>query len=346
MMSMGAVWATEGYPSNAFESYTRCMNDIALPATSRLDSRDLRLILALATAGTTAAAADGLHLTQPAVSRALLGLEQRLDVRLFDRTPRGLEPTAAGRTLLVSAPRLLTELQALEAQLRGHAVPLQRLRLVCECYTAYHWMPSALQGLKASLPGVELTIALEHTADPIAALQAGEIDVALVSEAAKPRSRRLVERPLFCDEIVFVMASSHRLAGRASLTRRDLQDEPLFTSRAPTRDMQWFLKPLSGSERGDAPLNFRVLPLTEAVVDFARAGLGVGVLSEWVAEPHLKRGDVVARRLASGPIRRPWRLMWRRPVEDAALRLWQVLQNASPRVVALPAPRARRHRAG
>jgi LysR family transcriptional regulator for metE and metH len=65
------------------------VNDIALPAASRLDTRDLRLVLALAGAGTTAAAADTLHRTQPAVSRALLGAEHRLGVRLFDRTPRG-----------------------------------------------------------------------------------------------------------------------------------------------------------------------------------------------------------------------------------------------------------------
>jgi len=319
------------------------MNDIAFPVASRLDTRDLRLVLALATARTTAAAAEKLHLTQPAVSRALLGVEQRLDVKLFERTPRGLEPTDAGRTLLANAARLLNELNALEVQVRGQAVPVQRLRLVCECYTAYHWMPSALQGLKANLPGVDLSIALGSTADPIAALQEGEIDIALISEAPTPRSRRLVDKPLFSDEVVFVMAASHRLASRSSLTRSDLESVPLYTSRAPTRDMGWFLKPLAGG-RGDPPLDFQVLPLTEAVVDFARAGLGLGVLSEWVAEPHLKRGDVVARRLVSGPLRRPWRLVWRKEVQEAALRLWQVLQKASPRVVSLPPARARRTR--
>jgi len=317
------------------------MNSIALPSASRLDTRDLRLIVALAAARTTAAAATSLHLTQPAVSRALLGAESRLGVRLFDRTSRGLEPTGAGRIVLDSAPRLLGELSALEAQLRHPVVPLQRLRLVCECYTAYHWMPSALQALKASLPTVELSIAIECTADPIAALLADEIDLALVSEAPVSRSRRLVDRPLFSDEIVFVMAASHRLASRGSLTRADLQGVSLFTSRAPTRDMGWFLKPLAGA-KGEPPLNYQVIPLTEAVVDFARAGLGVGVLSEWVAEPHLRRGDVVARRLASGPIRRPWRLVWRKEVESAALPLLKVLQQATPRVLSLPPARAAR----
>jgi LysR family transcriptional regulator for metE and metH len=276
------------------------------------------------------------------VSRALLAAEDKLGVRLFERTPRGLEPTPAGRTLLDSAPRLLTELHELESRLLGPAIAPQRLRLVCECYTAYHWMPSALQGLRASLPGVDLSIAIECTGDPLAALQAGDIDVALISEAPTPRSRRLVDKPLFADEVVFVMAASHRLATRASLTRADLSGEALLTSRLPTRDMRWFHKPLAAAR--EAPLRYQVLPLTEAVIDFARAGLGIGVLSEWVAEPHLRRGDVIAKRLASGPLRRPWRLVWRKEVDEAAMRLWQVLEKAAPRATTLPPTRTARQR--
>lgn len=313
------------------------MNDITLPAPSRLETRDLRLVVALAAARTTAAAAKTLHLTQPAVSRALVGLEQRLDVNLFDRTPRGLEPTEAGRTLLASAPRLLNELNVLETQLRGTAVQQQHLRLVCECYTAYHWMPSVLQALKASLPGIDLSIALEYTGDPIGALQAGDLDVALITEAPTPRSRRVGVKPLFFDEVVFILSASHRLASRASLTRADLQDETLFAAHVPTREAQWFPKTTLVGKRGDRALNFQEVPLTEAIVDFARAGLGIGVLSEWLAEPHLKRREVVARRLASGPILRPWRLIWRKEVEGAALQLFEALEKSRPRVVTLSA---------
>jgi LysR family transcriptional regulator for metE and metH len=276
------------------------------------------------------------------VSRALLAAEHKLGVRLFERTPRGLEPTAPGAALLAGATRLLGELHALESQLRTPAAVAEPLRLVCECYTAYHWMPSALAGLQAGLPGVDLQIALESTRDPIAALQAGEIDVALVSEAATPRSRRLVDKPLFADEVVFVMSARHRLASRPSLQRADLVGETLLTSRLPTRDMAWFHKPLQAPR--EAALQYQLLPLTEAAIDFARAGMGIAVLSEWIAAPHLQRGDLVARRLASGPLRRPWRLVWRKEVEDTALRLWRVLERAAPRSVVLPVARARPER--
>ena len=342
MEVMTTVSMDDRQSSNALMSYTLFMKSIDMPTTSRLDSRDLRLVLALATSRTTAAAASSLHITQSAVSRALLGAEERLGVRLFDRTPRGLEPTPAGQSLVANAPRVLEELSELEARLRGPAATPQRLRLVCECYTAYHWMPSALQRLRSSLPGVDLSIALASTQDPIGSLQDGTIDVALISEAPLPRSRRLSHRTLFADEVVFVLAASHRLAARAALLRADLEGEALFTSRLPTPDMHWFNKPLAA--RNSPALQFQALPLTEAVVDFARAGLGIGVLSEWVAEPHLRRGDVVARRLASGPLLRPWHLVWRNEVAEAATALWQVLESASPRGATLPAASSARAR--
>jgi LysR family transcriptional regulator, regulator for metE and metH len=114
------------------------MKSIDMPLPTRLDSRDLRLVLALATARTTAAAATRLHLTQPAVSRALLAAEDKLGVRLFERTQRGLEATSAGEVLLEGAARLLTELHEMEQRVRSPDTPAQSIRLVCECYTAYH----------------------------------------------------------------------------------------------------------------------------------------------------------------------------------------------------------------
>ena len=89
----------EGYPSNAFKSYARCMDDIALPNTSRLSARDLRLVLALAMPAPPLPRPRACTSRNPRWSRALLGVEHKLDLKLFDRTPRGLEPTEAGRLL-------------------------------------------------------------------------------------------------------------------------------------------------------------------------------------------------------------------------------------------------------
>ncbi|NOK07803.1 LysR family transcriptional regulator [Corallococcus exercitus] len=308
------------------------MDDIAPPPAPRLDVRDLRVVLALASAGTTARASAVLHLTQPAVSRALLAAEERLGTRLFDRTPRGLVPTPAGQELVVGATRLLVELGDLEHRVRAPVAPSIRLRLVCECYTAYHWLPSALVTLRKSLPGLHLSLAVEHTQDPVPALMAGELDVALLTTASVPRTG-IETRPLFSDEIIFVVAASHPLASRRVLTREDLRATPLLTGQTPAAESQWFMTQVFGRER--PRLRVERLPLTEAILDVARAGLGVAVLSEWITTPHLGKGDLVVKRLASGPLRRPWRMAWRKEVGDAALRLLAALESTVPRGLAV-----------
>ncbi|NRD53917.1 LysR family transcriptional regulator [Corallococcus exiguus] len=307
------------------------MEDIA-PPSPRLDVRDLRVVLALAAAGTTARAAAALHLTQPAVSRALLAAEERLGARLFDRTPRGLVPTPAGQELVAGATRILVELGDLEHRVRAPVAPSIRLRLVCECYTAYHWLPSALVTLRKSLPGLHLSLAVEHTQDPVPALVAGELDVALLTTSTVPRAG-LESRPLFSDEIIFVVSASHPLASRRALTREDLREHTVLTGQTPAAESHWFMTQVFGRER--PRLRVERLPLTEAILDVARAGLGVAVLSEWISTPHLGKGDLVVKRLASGPLRRPWRMAWRKEVGDSALRLLAALESTAPRGLAV-----------
>lgn len=303
------------------------MSDIGRIPSPRLEVRDLRVVLALARAGTTARAAPVLHLTQPAVSRALLALEEKLGARIFERTPRGLVATPMGERLLAGASQVLVELGDLERRVCAREAP-SRLRLVCECYTAYHWLPSAMVAFRKSLAGMELALAIEHTRAPIEALEAGAIDVALVTLSAIPRT--LGSCALFADELVFVVAASHPLARREALTLADVREHVLLVSTGtPPALGPWFVSKVFGRAR--PPLRFERFPLTEAILDVARAGMGVAVLSEWIVGPHLERGDLVAKRLAKGPLIRPWRFVYRREVEDAALRLLPALKLTAPR---------------
>ena len=291
-----------------------------------LDIRDLQVALALASAGTTARAAALLHITQPATSRALLSLEEKLGTQLFDRGPRGLSPTKAGERLLAGAGEILTALRDLEHRVRTDDEP-SRIRLVCECYTAYHWLPSALGSLRRVLPGLALSVAVEHTVDPVAALSAGKLDAALLTTAKVPAGA-LRETELFTDELVFVLARDHPLAKKRAITPRDLRENTLLVTLAPPSEVHWFLTRVFGRAR--PRLTFERLPLTEAIFDLARAGMGVAVLSEWIAAPHLGRNELVAKRLSSGPIERPWRLAWRPEIDSASERLISALRSTVP----------------
>jgi LysR family transcriptional regulator for metE and metH len=322
-------WGRRSNASNAYWCYRRCVARIpGLTAPEpRLDVRDLRLVLALVAAGSTAKAAAMLHLTQSAVSRALLLAEDKIGVPLFERTRRGLSPTPAGSRLVAGAGPLLAELAALEERVGTPDRAPVRIRLVCECYTAYRWLPSALIGLRRSLPEVEVVLAVEHTSAPVDALRSGEIDIALLTTSAVRAP--LEERQLFADEIVFVVSTTHPLANRKSITRRDLCEYPLLNSDTPVAATRWFAGRVFGKTRPQ--LRVVRLPLTEAIIDLTRAGLGIAILSEWIAGPYLAEGGLVIKRLASGPLRRPWRVAYRREVADVATRLVAAIEGSAPR---------------
>lgn len=85
----------------------------------------------------------------------------------------------------------------------------------------------------------------------------GEVDVALVTTAKVPR--RLVEEPLFNDEIVFVLAASHPLAQRTAISAEDLRAQTLITSTTtPEPERRWFVKQVFGERRAELKtLRFR-----------------------------------------------------------------------------------------
>lgn len=290
-----------------------------------LESRDLEVVVALAAARTTGAAATRLHITQSAVSRALAVVEQKVGHTLFERTGRGLVPTTTCEELVTDAKRILGDIAALEGRL---VTPPKRtrVRLVCECYTAYRWLPSALQAMARTLPSLDLCLVVEHTQLPAAALVDDQVDIALLTTSALPRRSGLAEAPLFADEIVFLVAADHPLAARPYVTPAALARHPLLTGNTPPAEQLRFRSAVFGRTR--PKLETIRIPLTEAIIDAARAGLGVAVMSEWIAAPYLDSSLAVVR-LARGPIRRSWRIAYRREAADAARMIGGALVNAA-----------------
>jgi LysR family transcriptional regulator for metE and metH len=297
-----------------------------------LEVRDLELVLALAAAGSTAGAAGSLHLTQSAVSRALSQAESRVGVELFERSARGLLPTAAGKRLLAGAGPLLVQLHELERTVAAPEQAPLRVRLVCECYTAYRWLPSAMVDMRELWPDLAVEVGTEHTGDPVKGLLRGKIDIALLTTAEVPKGAGLLTEPLFSDEVVFVVSKQHRFARLRNVTPLQLETETLITGNTPTAEGRWFTRNTFGRRR--PRLQFMRLPLTEAIMDAARAGIGVAVLSEWMASGYVDQGEreLVVRRLASGPLRRPWRIAYREELRNVAARLKGALRGSVPRL--------------
>lgn len=309
--------------------------------STMLEIRHLRLVRAIAEEGGPTRAASRLHLTQSAVSHQLAELEGRLGIALFTRVRRRLTLTSAGARLVDAARTMLGELARVERDLHRAGKPRRAvLRIATECFTSYHWLPAVIAALDREHPHVEVQIRTEATREPVAALLRGELELALVSSPV--RDRQLVVAPLFDDEWTVICAPGHAAAQRPYVTAVELGRERLFVHDAPRSDVER-LRALIAAERAVMP-DVRLVPLTDALVELVKAGLGVGLVSSWAVAPHVARGDVVTRRFTKAGLRERWVAAYRSDAADD-LPLARLAALVRESAAGGPRPRPVRHRA-
>jgi LysR family transcriptional regulator for metE and metH len=276
---------------------------------SVLEVRHLRLVRAIVEDGGPTRAAARLHLTQSAVSHQLTELEGRLGVALFTRVRRRLEPTAAGKHLLGFARTTLADFSRIESELqRAGTRKRETIRISTECFTSYHWLPSVLAKVREDYPQVDVRIVIEATRAPIAALLRGELELAVVS--SKVRDRQLVAERLFDDEWVVILPSMHALRKLPYVSAIDLRQETVFTHDGTPQDAERLRERLA-AERAPMP-KIQLIPLTEAIVELVRAGLGVGLVSRWAVAPHEASGQIVTRRFTKAGMKERWSAVYNR----------------------------------
>jgi LysR family transcriptional regulator for metE and metH len=267
-----------------------------------LEIRHLRLVAAVASLGSLTAAAERLHLTQSALSHQLRDIEDRLGVPLFLRRSRRMVPTPAGQRVLETAAPMLDELERMETAVRDLSKTRQGLlRVATECYTCYHWLPGVLGAFNQRCPGVEVRIEVDATARPLPMLLAGKLDLALMT--SQVRDKRLATTTLFRDELLVVMAASHRLAGQPHVRPSQLADEIVFTYS--TKEESYVFQKLL-IPGGVNPRRIQQVQLTEAMLELVRAGLGVAILARWAIEPSLHAASLVGRPLTARGFYRHW----------------------------------------
>jgi len=287
-----------------------------------LEIRHFKLVTAVADTGSLASASLKLHLTPSALSHQLRDAEERLGVQLFLRRNRRLLLTSAGEKLLDSARRVLASVQQAESAL-GTDTPDDVLRLSTGCYTIYGWLPPVLRRWQAEHPRVEFRIVLEATRQAIPALLAGQIDLALTTEIS--RQPRLARSPLLTDELMLVVPATHALATRRYVTAEDLAQEHLLTYDAPREQLDIFTRVLWPA--GIEPQRQTRVPLTEALIELVRGGVGVTTLPSWILPKKLEGLHMLP--LTPKGIRRRWnavRLASRRP-SPALTRFVEILRE-------------------
>jgi LysR family transcriptional regulator for metE and metH len=295
----------------------------------KLEVRHLKLLVTVAEEGSVTEAGKRLHLTQSALSHQLRDAEEKLGTALFLRLGRKMVLTPAGERLIACARRVLEELSDTEVQIEGlNGGSRGEIRLSTECYTCYHWLPPVLQKFHGKFSKVEVNIVASATSNPAAALLEGKLDVAIIS--SPPSNKSLRATPMFEDELVLVMSPKHRLATVSVVRPRDLETETVLIY--PPREESTLINKLLKPAGVEAQRVIEV-PLTEAIVELAAAGTGIGFLARWAVAPAAEAGKVTTRPMGGRGFRRQWYAVTLRnqPVPQFVAEFVDLLSNFCPK---------------
>jgi DNA-binding transcriptional LysR family regulator len=287
-----------------------------------LDARRLEVLRTVVEAGSVTAAAAVLGYTPSAVSQSLAALERTAGIPLFERAGRGIRPTQAGRLLAEHAEGVGVRLREAETALAALRAGREgRLRLAAFATAGATLVPQALARFRADHPGVQLDLGVAETAEAMAQLRAGQVDLAVIAEHGDPPAmadRGLVHSRLLADPYRLVLPRSHRLAGRGAVALGDLAGDP-WVATASARCNCLPTVTAACELAGFVPDFTIEADEFATTLGFVAAGLGVAMV------PLLALGavpdSVRVRRIRGGePVRQVYAVTRRRAAEQVALR--------------------------
>ncbi len=234
--------------------------------------------------------ARSLGVSTSAVSAAVLRLEQKLAVRLLNRTTRRVSPTAEGIEFYQRAKQIISDLEEAESSVsRSGRQPSGRVRIGMPSALGRMWVIPRLPDFASVYPSVSLEIVIgdfltaTHRESLDAAIQVGEL----------PSSRMIVRKLASVDYVVCGAPSYLAERGRPK-TPADLRDHTRLSYRRPRNGQirQWRFargKSVEQMAAGGA----MVLNSGEALIAAATAGLGLIQVAEYYAQPDLAAGNLV-----------------------------------------------------
>lgn len=229
--------------------------------------------------------AERLGIAQPALSQQIKKLETELAVQLFLRRKRGIELTVAGAAYRLEVQRLLAmHAQASEVAQRTARGELGSIHLGYVGSAMFEpEFPSLLKRLRSQYPGVRLALHEQRIEDQLAALQRGELDIAVVRAPGVelgPRQQKRVgsRRPL-----IVALPNDNPLLAQAAVSIADLAAEPMISFDDPS-SLAILQIAHTLAQRAGVQLNvaWRV-PEVASILGLVAAGMGYGIVPASIA---------------------------------------------------------------
>ena len=269
-----------------------------------IDSQQLRVYVTLARTQNMNRAAEELHMTTSGVSHCLKALEADLGCRLFDRTSRKLALSKAGLEFLAEAEQILDQMKSVRGKIRAWTDWRQgQLRIAANGMACQFLLPPTLREFRESFPSFTIKIEQCSSREAIAMLADEQLDLALLTEPAQP-SARVDFNLIGEDDLQFIVHPLHPWAAKRKAQPDDIPNRKLIM---PERGGNTYALIESYFRNEGIHIQpFIEIANEQAIKEFVRLDMGVGILPRWLVAEDIAQGLLVGLPLGRRRLKRRW----------------------------------------
>lgn len=297
-----------------------------------LEIHQLRIFLAVWELRSFSAAARKVYLTQPTVSGHIKGLEDALNVRLFDRSGRDVVPTKAGELLYPFARKIVALVSETEDEIAAFLGGARGvLTIGGSTIPGQYILPKVIAQFRKDRPEVRVILRIGDTAGIADLVGAMEMDLAIVGAVLNRQG--LAFEPIYNDQLVLAVPKGHRLAGKVQTDVNEIKAEPFVVRERGSGTRMVAEKAFKAAGVGDFDA-FNVVAevgSTEAVRHAVKAGLGLAIVSKRAVEDDVGLGLLSALAIKGIDLNRRFYLIWRknRTLPPVAVDFCHLLRSGS-----------------
>lgn len=267
-----------------------------------LTIRQLRALATVEKTRSVTAAANQLHLTQPAVTLQLRNLQELAGLPLIQRTGDGMLLTDAGREVLTLCERIEAALTDCETSLEMMAGKTAGRISIGAVSTAKYFVPFAIAGFSKLYPDIEIRLTIGNRQETSEALRGYELDFAIMGRP--PMGLDMDVRLIGDHPHVIVASTAHRLARKSRLKLADLAGET-FLMREPGSGTRGLMENLFETA-GVRPKIGMAMSSNETIKQAVIAGLGIAFISAHTVATELDERRLVTLDVDGLPVVRQW----------------------------------------
>jgi DNA-binding transcriptional LysR family regulator len=300
-----------------------------------VDLRQLEVLRAVAETGSFTAAGHHLHLSQSAVSRQILMLENELEEQVFLRVGGKIRITPAGSALLALSRRVFEDIEATRSSIVDARQTLAgTIRLVGGMTVCLYVFPPLIKEFRKHHPNVEVKVTPTSTPRLVRQLKTGAADLGLVTLPVD--DPHLVVEPVLQEELLLVTAPQHPLAHKRHVAARDLARQPFVLFEAGSNSRRTIEEFFAREQI--APKVVTETENVEIIKALVRVRLGISIVPYQAVAREVHAGQLFCSRVAGRRLFREtgWVCLRSTRPPRAVVEMRRMFETIRPRLKLLP----------